>query len=232
VRRNVRTTVKRKHHALHGELTVLLDAFDLKMEDVREKVPYLVNNALRLPNHLTSKEIRQIGLSACLSDHSGFSLGDILAWVQKHPDPAISYKAFRRMVFDTGLSQRTADYNYKSLSKTFPADARHPSLSRPHHDAVRSLPRPEQQRLLREAFDSGWSDLELRKRAQIRKQELARSAIELCQSRNARIVDLLSKPSLTAEDAAVLARESAALFTEMDEVRNLLLALRPAKARA
>ena len=54
----------------------------------------------------------------------------------------------------------------------------------------------------------------------IRKQELARSAIELCQSRNARIVDLLSKPSLTAEDAAVLARESAALFTEIGVLPN------------
>jgi hypothetical protein len=230
--------MKRKNPVLAGRAAKLLDPFRLKMTDVPGEVPYLVDNALNLPDKLTSEEIHKIGAAARILDCNGFSLGDMLVWLHEHPDAPITHEEFVKTLLYTGVSRRTL-YNYQSLSKSFPPSDRLLGLSRPHHDKVRGLkPKDEQQRLLHEALERGWPAKETGMRARIRRQELAMPrgggdnhsllrgqallALKRCQLRNDSIVRLLSKPSLTTEEAAGLARESAALFKEMGDVENLL----------
>jgi hypothetical protein len=141
----------------------ILDAFELEMKDLPADMPYRVGNSLKLPEQLTSLEIRQIGAMSRLGPYKGgFYLGDMSLWLQSHPDPSILQEEFTKMVIRSGLARRTFPYNYKSVSNSFPLKERHRELSRQHHDAVRTLPRSERRRLLEQAAKERWSDVELR----------------------------------------------------------------------
>jgi hypothetical protein len=226
--------VKHKHPVLLGRAAKVLDPFNLKMPELPEEVPYLVHSALHLPDKLTSKQIRQIGAAARIFDRSGFSLGDLLVWLKDHPEAPETHEGVLNMLLEICLSRRTI-YNYQSISNTFPPEERVDGLSRPHHDAVRGLPKKEQRQLLYQALDRDWTDEELLMQVRIRKQELALRgngnnlrgqallALRRGQLHNTNIVRLLSKRrSLTTKEAASLERENVALFKEMGDVENLL----------
>lgn len=223
----------RKHPVLEGRAAKLLDPFRLKIADLTGEVPYLVDNALHLPGKLTSRQIRQIGIAARILDRSGFSLGDILIWLNQHPDAPVAHEEFVNMLLYTGLSRRTI-YNYQSVSNSFPPAERHSSLSRPHHDAVRALPnKRDRRKLLHQAFNRGWTDAEMRLRVRILKRESAMPLDENDKGRNRLpILELLAERFaahlaralrlLSPKDAVAFEREMIALFKAVTDAKDLL----------
>jgi hypothetical protein len=238
VKRSV-SKVKQKKKRGHAVLDPprIMKAFGLKMSDMPEAISYLrklyVDNALQLPTDLTSRQIRLIGAGACIDGRSGFSLGDITLWVLETPNPAVTPEEFTRMVLKTPLERRTFDYNYPSLSRGFPPETRHPTLSRVHHESVRTMweNRREQRRLLDLAFNKGWTPRELKKYKDkamngagsvesVHRQELQN--FESAESRVKRIAPLVKKPDRTIEETVKLERELTALIREFSNQKELL----------
>lgn len=103
-------------------------------------------------------EVQRKRLEFCLADAIIFgeqAYGDIYAqWVQ-----------------ETGLNKRTLQ-NIARIGRTIEPARRRASLSFAHHEAVASLPAPDQESLLDAAERQGWTRYELRDAVRERKEHL------------------------------------------------------------
>ena len=236
---------KRTHGVLGGSVTKVLKAFHLKMKDLPERVPHLVDSGvgLDLPDRLSSFEVRQIGASAIISHSDGCSLGDILLWLdthldRTHVDPPVSYSAFCEMVYATDRGVRYI-YNRKSVSNCYTLAERVAGLSWVHHDRVRlkGLSQRERLKLLHQAAKEGWSDTTTGDRATERLLEVLkddksadaqlsivriRTGARVTVKRLRTVFHLLLKSNLSAQEAAVLERERPIMLEDLDGIKELL----------
>ena len=231
------------------DLDQALKPLRLKHTDVPSEIKYLRDNALHLPEDLTSLEIRQIIAWARIWEH-GFALADILLWLKDHEDPAYTYEQAREAIQELGgklgLTARTL-FNYESAARSFPAGVRLPDAPLPRHDKVRvrkpmKLPLNEQLKLLREGTKHHWSDTKLAARAYQRAQELAMPADDGKEDGNRALIargqallafqqleeltesvrELLTKPAHTPKQAVKLRKEVAALTEQTQTLAELV----------
>jgi hypothetical protein len=224
---------RRTHRVLGGSITKVLKAFGLKMKDLPQSVPYLVENGLDLPERLSSKAVRQIGASAIIYDTNGFSLGDILLWVDTTPDAPITFEAFLVMVYKADVGERSV-FSRKSVSRTYRL-AERVKLSWEHHDRARrkDIPQKERLKLLHQAVTEGWSSPEVGRRANSRLAELtsdetkrplihALVAFEQFGMSGKRILRLLAKQKVSEKEHTYLVNEGPGVLKMLYETIEVL----------
>lgn len=146
------------------------------LRDFPHKMPYDADIGLDLPDYLTSKEVRQIAAAAAcpvVSDGPWY-IGDLLNWLQAHPDQIPSADWVKQRFFRVGrYTQRTFD-NYCSVARTFPLKERIQGLSFRHHDALRAkwLPAKVRAELFDMALRDSLSPVDLANEREIRRREL------------------------------------------------------------
>lgn len=83
---------------------------------------------------------------------------------------------YGQWVQETGLNKRTLT-NYARIGRLIEPARRRAQVSFSHHEAVVSLPAPEQEKLLDRAVEEGWSRYDLRDAVRIRKATLDAEAV-------------------------------------------------------
>ena len=127
-------------------------------------MPFATDVGLDLPDRpLTAHEIKVIGAAAGgpLYENTSWHIGDLLAYLQDHPDAPVSFDAVVSRCQRVKLKRQTL-HNYKSVARSFPFDQRHPGLSWQMHSLVRALPRAQRDRLLDRAHREKLAPEELR----------------------------------------------------------------------
>jgi hypothetical protein len=127
---------------------------------------------LCLPPQLSLEGWRRIGRQMfIISDSSAWWWGDWLVFgEERYPD------RYKRAIAETSLDYQTLR-NYAWVARRFPMSRRRDRLSFQHHVVVAALPDAEQDALLSQAEEHGWSRKELRRRLR-QAQHPARSELE------------------------------------------------------
>jgi hypothetical protein len=120
---------------------------------------------LHLPANLSLAAWQRIGRHLfVISDSSAWWWGDWLIFgEERYAD------RYRRAIAETSLDYQTLR-NYAWVARRFPVSRRRDQLSFQHHVVVAALPDAEQDALLSQAEECGWSRNELRRRLRERKR--------------------------------------------------------------
>ena len=155
----------------------ILKIFGLKEEPKEIAYADPTRTWLRLPSTLTHREIREIAV-ACRKFTASFCLGDLLVWLDHHPDAPFTSVEIRDLVVEADAQGSTID-NYKSTAKNIRWNERFTDLVYGYHEAVAALKFPrDRKRLLRQARKERIPIGEFRDMATTlkNKQEMGRSA--------------------------------------------------------
>lgn len=145
------------------------------LDSVPVKIPYSDSEGygalcLDLPDYLTDKEVRTVA-AACRIYTCPFCCGDLLNWLQQHPEAPYTWQEIRDMWVETGIAKATLD-NYKSNSKLWKCEHRTRDLAYGYHDAVRNLPIRERLKLMARAKEEAMDLKTFQTLARVRKREL------------------------------------------------------------
>lgn len=134
------------------------------LREFPQDMPFATNVGLDLPDRpLTGHEIRVIGAATAgpLYENTSWHIGDLLLYLQAHPDAPFPYDAVVSRCQRVGLKHQTLA-NYKSVARSYLFAERHPGVSWVIHSVVRALPRNQRDRLLARAATENLSPEEVR----------------------------------------------------------------------
>jgi hypothetical protein len=130
-------------HTSYGKSKRVAQSFGL--EELPDCIPYDMGRGLALPQDLTDLEIRKIGAAAAgnVAGDSPFYVGDLLNWLQAHPESPISRAwVIRALRQNNRYSDRTI-YNYTGCCRGWPVETRKWDVSYNHYYVMRSRWIPE-----------------------------------------------------------------------------------------
>ena len=160
-KRNSKPTLPRRAQMMLDRAYEVCRVFGL-LEFPRD-MPFATDIGLDLPDRpLTAREIGVIGAAAAgpLYENTSWHMGDLLLYLQKHPDAPVSYDAVVSRCQRVKFKPQTLA-NYKSVAHSFPFAQRHSGLPWRMHEIVRALPRAQRDRLLDRALRENLSPKEV-----------------------------------------------------------------------